>query len=162
MILANVMVAAAQALFAVFFLLIFSVPNALSLGVLAFFLSFIPVFGTAPITLGGSLYLFAQGRSVPGFVMIGVAIAVGSVDNVIRPWLMRSSAELSFFWGLVALVGGVAQFGIAGTVIGPLAFSLVVAFLEAFDFAHEIPGIKLPHEGQPDGPQPAPAPSDAA
>ncbi|MFO0661151.1 MAG: AI-2E family transporter [Polyangiaceae bacterium] len=140
-ILANVLVAAVQALCAVVFLVAFDVPNSFSLGVLAFFLSFIPVFGTAPITVGGVLYLFSQQRTVPGIVMLCVAVGVGSVDNVIRPLLMRSSAELSFFWGLVALVGGVTQFGLAGTVIGPLAFSLVVAFLEAFDFAHEIPGF---------------------
>lgn len=160
-ILANVLVAAVQALCAVVFLVAFSVPNSFSLGVLAFFLSFIPVFGTAPITVGGALYLFAQNRTVPGVVMICVAVAVGTVDNIIRPLLMRSSAELSFFWGLVALVGGVAQFGVAGTVIGPLAFSLVVAFLEAFDFAHEIPGIHL-REATVSGSPPLEAATSAA
>ena len=149
-ILANIAVAAVQALLALGFLIAFQVPNAFSLGVLGFFLSFIPVFGTAPVTVGASLYLFAQNRDTAGIVMLGVAVAVGAIDNVIRPIVMKGSAELSFFWGTIALVGGVAQFGPAGIIIGPLFFSLLVAFLDAFDYADDIPGIKINRPVEPD------------
>lgn len=142
-ILANIAVAAAQALIVVVSLLIFRVPSAFTLGALSFFLAFVPVFGTAPVTLGAALHLASHDRGISAACMVGVAVAVGTIDNVLRPLLMKSSADLSFFWGLVALVGGVSQFGVAGTVLGPLAFSLVVAFLEAFDFAHELPGVRL-------------------
>jgi predicted PurR-regulated permease PerM len=132
-IVANVIVSFAQALLLTLVLLIFRVPRAFVWGVLTFFLSFVPVIGTAPVTLGAAAYLLSQGRSVAAVVMLVIAFLVASLDNFLRPFFMRSSVDLNFLWILVALIGGVALFGLPGVILGPLAFSMLIASLRTLE-----------------------------
>jgi predicted PurR-regulated permease PerM len=132
-IVSNVMVSVVQATLCAIALLVLRVPRALVWGVLAFFLSFVPVLGTTVVTLGAAAYLLSQGRVGAAIAMAVVAVIVATVDNVLRPLLMRSSSDLSFLWVLVAFVGGVSFFGLPGVVLGPLAFSLFAGFLAALD-----------------------------
>ena len=126
-IVSNVLVSVIQAFLVWVVLAIAQVPHASLWAGIAFFMSFIPVFGTAPVLIGSAIYLYMHGQvGMSIFVVIG-SLVVAVVDNVLRPMLVRSSAELSFFWVFIAFVGGIAQFGVGGTVLGPLAFSLVVA-----------------------------------
>ena len=129
----NVVVSFVQALLIAILLLIFRVPRPFVWGVLTFFLSFVPVVGTAPITLGAAGWLLSQGRPVAAVVMLVIAFLVASLDNVLRPFFMKSSVDLNFLWVLVALIGGVALFGIPGVILGPLAFSLLVAALRTLE-----------------------------
>jgi predicted PurR-regulated permease PerM len=46
---------------------------------------------------------------------------------------MKGDVDLNFFWLLLALLGGIASFGILGTVLGPLALSLFVAALRGIE-----------------------------
>jgi predicted PurR-regulated permease PerM len=98
---------------------------------LAFFLSFIPLVGTAPIMLGAVAYAFMQDRPGAGAALVVGVLVVGAVDNVLRPFFVKGRAALSFFWVFVAFIGGIAQFGVAGTVLGPLFFALFAAAAKA-------------------------------
>lgn len=130
---ANVLVSAVQAVIASVALLALGVPRAFVWGVLTFFLSFVPVVGTTPVTVGATVWLFAHGRVTAAIVMAIIAVFVTVVDNIMRPLFMRSSVELNFLWILVALIGGVGMFGLPGVILGPMAFSLVVASLHALE-----------------------------
>ncbi len=132
-IVSNVVVSFVQAMLIAILLLIFRVPRPFVWGVLTFFLSFVPVVGTAPITLGAAAWLLSQERPVAALVMTIIAFLVASLDNVLRPFFMKSSVDLNFLWVLVALIGGVALFGVPGVILGPLAFSLLVAALRALE-----------------------------
>jgi hypothetical protein len=59
---------------------------------------------------------------------------------------MKSSANLSFLWTFVAFVGGVALLGLPGVIVGPLAFSLFIAYLRAMEI---LPGAEKPSRGLP-------------
>lgn len=130
LVVSNVLVSVAQAIVCTAFLLIFRVPSAWLLGVLAFFVSFIPVIGTALVTGAATLYLFLNHRIAAGIGMLVVAGVVSTIDNFLRPFLLKGSLPLGFFWTLVAFVGGVAVFGIAGALLGPLALSLCAVALQ--------------------------------
>jgi predicted PurR-regulated permease PerM len=145
---ANVAVSVAQATLCSIALLIVQMPRAMVWGSLSFFLSFIPVVGTMPITLGAAIYCYSQGRVGAAVFMLAAAAAVGVVDNILRPLFMKSGSDLSFLWTLVAFIGGVSLFGLPGVIIGPLAFSLFAAYLRAMEV---LPGDPLT--------QPAPAPA---
>jgi predicted PurR-regulated permease PerM len=132
-IVANVLVSAVQGTLCAVALLIFGVPRAFVGGVIAFFFSFVPVVGTLPVTLGAVAYCLSQGRFGAAAAMVIVAIVVGTVDNFLRPFFMRSSADLSMLWVLVAFVGGLSAFGLPGVILGPLAFSLFLAFLRSLE-----------------------------
>lgn len=130
---ANVVVSIAQATVCSVALIIIQLPRALVWGTLAFFLSFVPVVGTMPITFGAAIYCYSQGRVGAAVFMVVTAAVIGLIDNVLRPMFMKSSANLGFFWTFVAFIGGVALLGLPGVIVGPLAFSLFVAYLRAME-----------------------------
>jgi len=154
---ANVVVSIAQATICSVSLVIVGLPRALVWGTLSFFLSFVPVVGTLPITVSAAIYCYSQGRVGAAIFMIAIAAVIGLVDNILRPIFMKSSANLSFLWTFVAFVGGVALLGLPGVLVGPLAFSLFIAYLRAMEVLPGASPKALP-EGTPTGPG-APSPA---
>lgn len=136
-IVANVLVSLVQAIVVFSFLLPTGTPNVLLWSGLAFFLSFVPIVGTAPIMIGAAVYAFMHDKPGAGVALIVGSVLVGGVDNVLRPFFVKGRASLSFFWVFVAFIGGISQFGIAGTVLGPLAFSLFVAASKALQVGQQ-------------------------
>lgn len=144
---ANVVVSCAQATICSIALVIIGLPRALVWGTLSFFLSFVPVVGTLPITVSAAIYCYTQGRVGAAIFMIAIAAVIGLVDNILRPIFMKSSANLSFLWTFVAFVGGVALLGLPGVIVGPLAFSLFIAYLRAMEILPTPPDKALPATG---------------
>lgn len=158
---ANVVVSIAQASICSIALLITGIPRGLVWGTLSFFLSFVPVVGTLPITVSAAIYCYSQGRVGSAVFMIAVAAVIGLVDNILRPIFMKSSANLSFLWTFVAFVGGVALLGLPGVIVGPLAFSLFIAYLRAMEIlptGQPSKDASLPTSAAPDSAAPPPVP----
>lgn len=130
---ANVVVSIAQATVCSIALIIIDLPRAFVWGTLSFFLSFVPVVGTMPVTIGAAIYCYSQGRVGAAIFMVATAALIGLIDNILRPMFMKSSANLSFLWTFVAFIGGVALMGLPGVIVGPLAFSLFTAYLRAME-----------------------------
>lgn len=89
--------------------------------------SFIPLVGTAVVWAPLALYLgFVEGSPVKACVLAGYGmIVIGGADNLVRPIFLGRHMEahpLMLFFGVL---GGIALFGFAGIVLGPIA----VAFL---------------------------------
>src|SRR5436309_892003 len=84
----------------------------------------LPVVGSGMIWGPASIVLYMQGRPVPAILLViwGVLV-VGSVDNFIRPLIYRRFSEVHPLITLIGAIGGVAQFGLLGLLIGPLALS---------------------------------------
>jgi predicted PurR-regulated permease PerM len=127
MVLTSIILALAQSLLVTLALGLTGVPKFYLWGSLSFFLSFVPVFGTFPVMLAGAIYFFFNDEIVRAVILIGVSVAIGLSDNVLRPLLMRGGSSLSFFWLFLSLLGGVAVFGIPGAIIGPWALTLFLA-----------------------------------
>jgi predicted PurR-regulated permease PerM len=131
MVLASIVLSLVQSLLVVITLAAFGVPKFYLWGALAFFLSFIPVFGTAPVTISAAVWSFYHDRVFAGIFILCMAVVIGLADNVLRPLLMKGSSsgatDMPFFWLFMSIVGGIAVFGIAGAVLGPWAFSLFIA-----------------------------------
>jgi predicted PurR-regulated permease PerM len=133
LIVANLIVAAIQAAICGASLAIFSVPRAFSLGLLSFFLAFVPVIGTAAVTVGAAIYLFMHGRIGAGLIMLLVALFAGVIDNLLRPFFLRGRLELPIAWIFLSIMGGIAGLGAAGIVIGPIVLSVCRAALLALE-----------------------------
>ncbi len=134
LIVANVLVSCIQAILITTTLVAFGVPRYALLGIIAFFVSFIPVIGTAPVMIGSAAWLYISEDRVGA--AIGLLICAGIIslaDNVLRPFFMKGGAELSFFWIFLAIVGGMSQFGVTGAVLGPVCFALFVAASKTLD-----------------------------
>lgn len=99
-------------------------PNALFWGVVTMAFAILPVVGSGLIWGPAAIVLYMQGRPVPAILLViwGIAV-VGSVDNFIRPLIYRRFSEVPPLITLIGAIGGVAQFGLLGLLIGPLALS---------------------------------------
>ena len=57
---------------------------------------------------------------------------VGSVDNVLRPWLVGKDTQMPDLLILLGTMGGIVLFGVAGIVIGPVIAALFVTVWEIY------------------------------
>ena len=81
----------------------------------------IPVVGTAIVWLPGALFLLFTGKTVAGVALIiWGALAVGNIDNVLRPVLAGGDIGVPMPLLLVGMIGGAVSFGPAGAVLGSL------------------------------------------
>ncbi|OGT97755.1 MAG: AI-2E family transporter [Geobacteraceae bacterium GWC2_48_7] len=93
----------------------------------------IPIIGTALFWLPGAIYLLIQGKTVAGLLlMVWGALAVSSIDNVIRPLFISGKANLHLLVIVIGVLGGIVAFGITGVVIGPIILALLLVFLEVY------------------------------
>ena len=113
-------------------LFVLGVPGPFVWGTFAFVLSFIPIFGTAPVTAGATLYLFASGHPVGGVVMGASGVLIGLSDNIVRPWAQGSQDHMHPLVSLLAIFGGLEAFGFAGVFIGPVVAACALWGLDVY------------------------------
>ncbi len=96
-------------------------------------LSIIPGIGTGLIWVPATIFLFASG-SVGAAIGLAIwnAAVVGSVDNVLRPWLVGKDTQMPDLLILLGTMGGLTLFGAAGLVIGPVVAALFVTVWEIY------------------------------
>ncbi len=131
-ILGSAVTGAVQASLCILMLFILGVPGPFVWGSFAFVLSFIPLFGTAPVTAGATLYLFASGHPVGGIVMGVAGILIGLSDNIVRPWVQGSQDDMHPLIALLAIFGGIEMFGFAGVFIGPVVAACALWGLDVY------------------------------
>lgn len=80
-----------------------------------------------------------------GLALFG-AMVVGNIDNLLRPKLVGKSAQLSDMMVLFGTLGGIAIFGIAGIIIGPIIAALFISLWEIYGvtFKNYLPAVDLP------------------
>ncbi len=119
-------------------LLIAGVPGSLLWGSLAAVLSLLPMVGAAVVWVPATIYLGIeawsghQGWGWAIFLALWGVLVVSTIDNVVRPWVMRGRAELPAIPLLFSVLGGLQAFGFIGLVIGPLVFSLVKSVIDIY------------------------------
>jgi predicted PurR-regulated permease PerM len=110
-------------------------------------LSIIPGIGTALVWAPAVIYLFAIGDGGKALGLgLWCAIAVGMVDNVLRPRLVGRDTEMSDLLVLLSTLGGLLAFGAAGFIIGPIVAALWITVWEIYGetFAEYLPRVEMP------------------
>jgi len=103
---------------------------ALFWGTVLGFSSLIPIVGTAMVWVPATGYLFLLGRwKAALFLAAWCIFLVGSVDNFLRPFLMRGEGRMSPFYIFLAIIGGVKYFGLKGLLYGPLILGFASVML---------------------------------
>jgi predicted PurR-regulated permease PerM len=112
---------------------IFGVPKAAFWGTLMVPASVIPVVGAALIWGPGVLFLFFQGNTwaALGLLFWG-AVIIGSIDNLVKPYLMKGARYTPTLFTLFAIMGGIAYFGTVGFILGPLILSFLLSVLSIY------------------------------
>lgn len=111
------------------------VPQPMTWGLFTALGSFVPLIGTAAIFVPIALWLARAGH--PGgalFVLIwGLVTVIGLADYVIRPRIVGGSGKENPLLMLMAILGGLESFGIAGLFIGPVLMTMFIAVLRIYE-----------------------------
>jgi predicted PurR-regulated permease PerM len=120
-----------QALIAAAGLFIARVPLATLLTALVFLLSVAQV-GGALVLLIPVVWLYWGGHSGWGTFLLVVMIITATIDNFIRPVLIRRGADLPLLLIFVGVIGGLISFGLIGIFVGPVVLAVCYTLLRAW------------------------------
>jgi predicted PurR-regulated permease PerM len=110
----------------------------------SFVFSLVPVLGSGLVWGPAGLWLIFTGRLWAGvFIIAYGALVLGSVDNIIKPFLTKGSLRLPPALVFVSIFGGLAAFGAIGAIIGPLVAAAAGAFIRMW----RVDFLRLPPDG---------------
>lgn len=137
----NLLTAALQGAAGGLVFLLFGVPSPLLWGAVMALLSLVPLVGTALIWGPVVAYFLLTGAAVKGLLLLVICGgAVGSIDNFVKPLLIRRRAHMPTVWVFVGVMGGLAVFGFLGFFLGPLMVAVLFTLIEIYkvEFRREL------------------------
>ena len=114
------------------------IPDALFWSVVMVLLSILPVVGGALVWVPACLILAATGHVGKAAALAAFcALVVGSVDNLLRPWLVGRDTKMHDLVILFSTLGGIFVFGPAGFIVGPILAGLFITSWDLFAVAYQ-------------------------
>jgi predicted PurR-regulated permease PerM len=114
-------------------LAIMGVPHPALLTAIMFLLGVAQV-GALPVMVGAVIWLFWQDQQLWGTVLLVWSVITGSIDNFLRPILIKKGADLPLLLVFAGVLGGLLAFGIIGLFVGPVvlavSYTLLVAWVD--------------------------------
>ena len=107
------------------------VPHAVVLTAVMFLLGVAQV-GAVPVLVGGVIWLYWQDQTLWATVMVVWTVITGSLDNFIRPILIKRGADLPLLLVFSGVLGGLLAFGIIGLFVGPVVLAVSYTLLLAW------------------------------
>jgi predicted PurR-regulated permease PerM len=127
---ATVAAAGAQAIIVLIAFIVLDVPmKTLAFG-MAFIFAWLPIVGVTPVWVAGLIFLLIGGHTGGAIAMAGFGALAGLADNIVRPWVIRGSADIHPLVSLVVIFGAIRYFGIIGVFVGPVIVATLIVFLE--------------------------------
>jgi predicted PurR-regulated permease PerM len=65
-----------------------------------------------------------------GAALLVWTIGVGTMDNILRPFLIRKGADLPMLLIFAGVIGGLSAFGIVGLFVGPVVLAVTYTLLK--------------------------------
>ena len=108
-------------------------PAPVLFGSIMFILAIIPFAGTALVWGPAAIYLLYYGMIGKGiFLIIWGLLAVGMIDNFLRPYFISKRLGFHVVLSFIGIVGGMSAFGLLGVFLGPLLLALMIRLLEKY------------------------------
>lgn len=127
-----VVTALVQALVGGIGLAVAGVPFATLLTAVMFLLAVAQI-GAVPILILAVIWLFWSGSPVWGAFLMVVTVIAGTLDNVLRPLLIKQgAADLPLLLIFIGVIGGLISFGLIGIFIGPMVLAVAHTLLRAW------------------------------
>lgn len=96
-------------------------------------LAYVPLVGTAVAWVPITLLLLLEGR--PGaalFVAIWSILLTGTVDNLVKPLVVRGRTDVPAVLVFLGVFGGLATMGLVGLLVGPIVMAMVLALVRLY------------------------------
>ncbi len=104
--------------------------------------------GAGPVLILAVVWLYWNGETTTATAFLVWSLFVGSIDNVLRPLLIKSGADLPLMLIFAGVIGGLLAFGVVGLFVGPVV--LAVAYTELSGWVNDsepnAPAIAEHHE----------------
>jgi predicted PurR-regulated permease PerM len=113
----------------------------------AMFMLAIAQIGPILVLVPSVTWLYYQGSPGWGTFLLLWSLVVGTMDNFLRPVLIKRGADLPLLLIFAGVVGGLVAFGLIGIFVGPVVLAVAHTLLSAW-VAEENPTSDLP--GQPE------------
>ena len=113
------------------------IPSVAFWTVLMVVLSIVPLIGGALIWVPACIVLLAMGQVTKAVLLaLFCSLVVGSIDNLLRPWLVGRDSKLHDLVILFSTLGGLLVIGPTGFIIGPVLAGLFVTSWQIFGIAY--------------------------
>ncbi len=127
---ATVATAGIQAAAALLGFLLAGAPGPAFLTFVTFLVALVPAVGGTVVVVAVAGLQFLSGHPWAAlFLLVWAFGAVSLIDTLARPYLLRDGMDLPVGIVFLALLGGVAAFGVVGVVLGPLVVTFLIAAL---------------------------------
>jgi predicted PurR-regulated permease PerM len=126
-----VVTAVAQSALAGIGLVVAGIPYAAVLTAVIFILC-IAQLGPALVLVPAVGWLYWTGDPVWGTVLLVWTVIVGTMDNFLRPFLIKRGADLPLLLIFVGVIGGLISMGIIGLFVGPVVLAVTYRLLESW------------------------------
>jgi predicted PurR-regulated permease PerM len=88
--------------------------------------------GPLPVMLGAIVWLYADGQTFWGTVLVVWGVVTVGLDNILRPVLIRRGADLPLLLIIMGVIGGLLAFGVIGLFVGPVVLAVTYTLLVAW------------------------------
>jgi len=79
-----------------------------------------------------AIIMMLNGSIWAGILLLLAALAIGSIDNLLEPFLIGRDAGMHDLLVFFSMVGGIAVFGVTGFIIGPVIAALFRTLLDIY------------------------------
>lgn len=149
-----------QALLATAAYAIVGAPGALFLGLVTFFLAFLPS-GPPLVWIPIAVWLVSNDQAAWAvFLAIWGIVVVGSVDHFLKPVLISRESNMPLLLVFFGIVGGALTFGVIGVFLGPTLLAIAFSLLRDWtELVRAQVGVGRPAPVPVPVPVPMPAPA---
>ena len=110
---------------------VLGLPTPLLWGLVMGLLSIVPVLGAFVVWIPATILLILDGSWLRALILaVWGGIVVGGIDNVLRPMFVGNRLRLHTIPAFVSIIGGLLLFGAPGFILGPLAATMTMLFVE--------------------------------
>ena len=123
-----------QSIIALWLYIYYGLPYPFLWALLTALAAFIPPFGTGYIWFPLTVYELFFVNTFKGLVGLAVGfLIISSIDNVIRPLIMKEKISLPYIVLFFSVIGGLFTFGFTGIFLGPTVFALFITMVDLYE-----------------------------
>lgn len=101
------------------------------------------------VLIGATIWAYTTLGTGWGTFMLVWTIVVGTLDNFLRPVLIRRGADLPLLLIFAGVIGGLIAFGIVGIFVGPVVLAVAYTLLDSW-IASDSRGTPVPLAADPE------------
>jgi len=88
------------------------------------------------------IWMYWDGRTGWATALLVWSLFVGSLDNLLRPILIKRTVQLPLLLIFLGVIGGLIAFGLIGIFVGPVVLAVAYTLLQAWMGEEPQPGAR--------------------